>query len=80
MRDYDFYDSCDTCREAGCAFAVPGILAALLFAVIGLLVGASIAGTIIENMVAFVILAVVLFVGLGIWAIIRFCRCRCQRD
>lgn len=80
MRDYGSYNSCDNCQASGCTFAVPGVLGALLAAVIGLLVGASMAGTIIENMVAFVILAVVLFVGLGIWAIIRFCRCRCQRD
>ena len=54
MRDYDFYNSCDNCQASGCTFAVPGILGALLTAVIGLLVGASIAGTIIENKVAFV--------------------------
>ncbi len=74
------YDSCNLCRGQGCAFAVPGILAVLLFAVVGLLVGAVIATTVIENIAAFIVLAVVLFVALGIWGIVRFCRCRCQRD
>ena len=75
MRDYD---SCNTCRVSGCAFAVPGILIALLFATIGLLVGAAVAETILANLAAFIVLAVVLFVALGIWAIVRFCRCRCR--
>ncbi len=73
MRDYD---SCASCRDAGCTFVVLGILAALLFAVIGLLVGAAFAATILANLAAFIVLAVVLFVGLGVWAIYRICRCR----
>ncbi len=80
MRDYDYRNSCNTCRDIGCTAAVPGILGALLAAVIGLLFGASFASTILESFVAFIVLAIVLFVGLGIWAIIRFCRCRCSRE
>lgn len=80
MRDYDSYNSCDNCQASGCTFAVPGILGALLTAVIGLLVGASVAATILENLAAFIVLAVVLFVAFGIWAIARICRCRCQRN
>ncbi len=80
MREYDSCNSCDTCRASGCAFAVPGILAALLFAVIGLLVGAAVSVAILANIAAFIVLAVVLFVALGIWAIVRFCRCRGSRD
>ena len=80
MRDYDSCNSCNTCRTSACAFLVPGILAELLFAVIGLLVGASVAATILENLAAFIVLAVVLFVAFGIWAIVRICRCRCQRN
>ena len=70
------YDSCNLCRGQGCAFAVPGILAVLLFAVVGLLVGAAVAETIMANIAAFIVLAVVLFVLLGIWAVVRICRCR----
>ncbi|MBO5746627.1 MAG: hypothetical protein J6S13_06005 [Clostridia bacterium] len=77
MRDYD---SCNLCQRSGCTFAVPGVLAVLLFAVIGLLVGAAISAIILANIAAFIVLAVVLAVALGIWAIVRFCRCRCQRD
>ncbi len=70
------YDSCNSCREAGCTFAVPGILVALLFGVIGLLVGAAVSVAILANIAAFIVLAVVLFVALGIWTIVRICRCR----
>ena len=74
------YDSCNLCRDRGCACLVPGVLAVLLFAVVGLLVGAAVAETIMANIAAFIVLAVVLFVLLGIWAVVRICRCRCQRD
>ncbi len=74
------YDSCNSCRDAGCTYAIPGILAALFFAVVGLLVGAAVSATILANLAAFIVLAVVLLVLLGIWAIVRFCRCRRYRD
>ena len=73
------YTSCTRCRS-NCFFLIPAILIALLTFTVGLLVGASIAATVLENLATFIVLAVVFFVLLVIFAIAYFCRCARYND
>lgn len=70
------YGSCSSCGNATCTFAIPGILIALFSAVIGLIIGAVVSRVVLASIAAFIVLAVVLAVLIGIWGIVRFCRCR----
>lgn len=73
------YTPCTRCR-GNCFFLIPAILIALLTFTIGLLVGAAIAATVLENLAAFIVIAVVFFVLLVVFAIAYFCRCARYND
>ena len=73
------YTTCTRCR-GNCFFLIPAILIALLTFTIGLLVGAAIAATVLENLAAFIVIAVVFFVLLVVFAIAYFCRCARYND
>lgn len=73
------YNPCTRCRNS-CFFLIPAILIALLTFTIGLLVGAAISATVLENLAAFIVIAVVFFVLLVIFAIAYLCRCSRYND
>ena len=77
-----YYESNKKCRKINCLALVAVILSILFFFVLGLLIGAAIAETILGALAAIIVLAVVLFVLLILSIILLFCKrpkknCKC---
>ncbi len=68
----------ECCNRRICCEWIPFIIFAVLFTfVLGLIIGATmLVATIGENLIAFIILAVILFVLAAVALIVRLCSCR----
>jgi hypothetical protein len=66
-----------SCRGKISCLGIIGIIVAALFTlIVGFIVGAYIAETIVSNIAAFAVLGAVLFLLAVIWLIAYICRCR----
>ena len=81
MTNY-YVNTNECCNKRVCCEWIPFIIFAVLFTfVLGLILGAMVlAGTILENMVAFIILAALLFLLAAVTLIVRLCVCRRGRQ
>lgn len=74
MNNNDFY-GCDRCTYS-CWAIIPAVLVALLTLTVGVILGAVLSETFLAALAAIITLAVVFFVAVVIWALVRICRCR----
>lgn len=76
------YEPTKKCRKTNCLAIVAAILGILFFFVLGLLIGAALATTFLDNLAAIIVLGVVLLVLLILTIILLVCKkprnkCKC---
>ena len=75
----NYYEATTECcqRKVCCDWIPVMIFSALFTLVLGLILGATgLAATILENTVAFILVAVLLFLLAAVFLVIRLCACR----
>ncbi len=81
MTNY-YVNTSECCNRRVCCEWIPFIIFAVLFTfVLGLILGATVLAAIITgNLIAFIILAVILFLLAAVALIVRLCSCRRRRN